>query len=164
MKCSSGHYPLSEIKIYIRLAETYIKMFDSSSRLNKDPPRDPTLILLEELKNTVLHVKRVRKWFLVNPLTKAFIKACMMVKIVKVKSILLMKVIIKTIRELKQIVSKEYRLVEAGIQEAWKLSKLASSWGHEKASEWRNNRSYIILQALTLQWLARLFGGVMKIM
>jgi len=75
-----------------------------------------------------------------------------------------MKTIIKTIKELKQIVSGEYKLVEVGIREVWKLSELASSWGHKTAREWRRNKSYIILQALTLQWLARLFGGIIRAM
>jgi hypothetical protein len=61
--------------------------------------------------------------FLIDPPTKASIKALMM--------ILLLKAIIKTIRELKQIVSQEYRLVEVGIREAWKFSELAASRGHK---------------------------------
>ncbi len=124
---------------------------------------DLTSALLDELKSIVLRVKRVRKWFLVDPLSKAFIKACMIAKISRVKSMVFMKAIIKTIRMLRQLISKEYGLIQTGIQEAWKLSELASSWGHKTAKEWRMNRSYIILQALTLRWLARLFGGIMKI-
>ena len=58
-----------------------------------------------------------------------------------------MKAITKTIRELKQLVSREYSLVEVGVGEAWRLSELASSWGHEKAREWRNNKVYIVLQS-----------------
>jgi hypothetical protein len=75
----------------------------------------------------------------------------------------LMKAIIRTIMVLRQIVSREYRLIQIGVREAWRLSELASSWGHKTSGEWRNNKSYIITQALTLQWLARLFGGVVKI-
>jgi len=73
-----------------------------------------------------------------------------------------MKTIIKTIKELKQIASREYKLVEVGVREAWKLSELASSWGHKKAREWRRNKSYIILQALTLQWISRLFNSIIE--
>jgi hypothetical protein len=85
-------------------------------------------------------------------------------RISRIKSMTLMKAIIKTIRMLRQIVSKEYELLQIGIQEAWRLSELASSWGHKTAREWRRNKSYIILQALTLQWLARLFGGIIRVM
>jgi hypothetical protein len=88
----------------------------------------------------------------------------MILRINRIKSIVLMETIIKTIKTLKQIVSREYRLIQIGIGEAWKLSELASSWGHKTAREWRNNRSYVILQGLTMQWLARLFGGIMRIM
>jgi hypothetical protein len=74
-----------------------------------------------------------------------------------------MKAIIKTIKILRQIISKEYELFQIGIQEAWKLSELASSWGHKKAREWKNNKAYIMLQALTIQWLSRLFSGIVSI-
>ena len=119
--------------------------------------------LLDELRDAVLRVKRARKWFLVNPLTRAFVRACLMMRLTRVRSILLMKAIIKAIRELKRIASQEYRLVEAGIREAWRLSELASSWGHKTAREWRSNKAYIILQALTLQWISRLFNGMVRI-
>jgi hypothetical protein len=119
-------------------------------------------MLLDELKSAVLRVKRARKWFLVDPLTKAFIKACTIMRLSSVRSMILMKAIIKTIMVLRQIVSREYRLIQIGVREAWRLSELASSWGHKTAREWRNNKSYIITQALTLQWLARLFGGIIK--
>ena len=119
--------------------------------------------ILDELKDAFLRVRKSRRWFQVDPLTKAFIKAFMVMKIDRVKSILLMKTIIKTVRELKQRLSREYKLVEVGVREAWKLSELASSWGHEKAREWRSNKAYIILQALTLQWISRLFNGTVRI-
>ena len=119
--------------------------------------------LLDELRDAMLRVKRARKWFLVDPLTRAFVRACLMMRLARVRSILLMKAIIKAIKELKRIASQEYRLVEAGIREAWRLSELASSWGHKTAREWRSNKAYIILQALTLQWISRLFNGVVEI-
>jgi len=142
----------------------HIEMLEQLSRPSIDFPKDSALILLDELKDAVLRVKRARKWFLVDPLTKAFVKACMIMRISRIRSMTLMKAIIRTIRVLRQIVSKEYRLIQIGVQEAWRLSELASSWGHKTAREWRNNRNYIILQALTLEWLSRLFGGFMKIM
>jgi hypothetical protein len=83
---------------------------------------------MDELKSAVLRVKRAKKWFLVDPLTKAFIKALMIMRTSRVKSMTLMKSIIKTIRVLRQIASREYRLIQIGVREAWKLSELASSW------------------------------------
>jgi hypothetical protein len=136
-------------------------MLEQLSRLSVGSFKDSASILLGELKDVVLRVKRARKWFLVDPLTKAFIKACMIMRISRIRSMTLMKAIIRTIKMLREIVSGEYRLIQIGIREAWRLSELASSWGHKTAKEWRNNRSYIILQGLTMQWLARLFGGVM---
>jgi hypothetical protein len=130
---------------------------------SKSSPDCLTIKLLDELRDAVLHVRRARKWFLVDPLTRAFVKACMIMRLARVKSILLMKAIIKAIKELKRIASQEYRLVEIGLPEAWRLSDLASSWGHKKAREWRNNKAYIILQALTIQWLSRLFSDVIKV-
>jgi myosin heavy subunit len=118
--------------------------------------------ILGELESAVLRVKKSRRWFQVDPLTRAFIKALTIMKLESIKSILLMKVIIKTIRELKRVVSREYDLVEKGVREAWKLSELASSWGHMKAREWRNSKAYIIIQALTLQWISRLFNSITK--
>jgi hypothetical protein len=136
-------------------------MLEQLSRLSVGSFKDSASILLGELKDVVLRVKKARKWFLVDPLTKAFIKACMIMRISRIRSMTLMKAIIRTIKMLREIVSGEYRLIQIGIREAWRLSELASSWGHKTAKEWRNNRSYIILQGLTMQWLARLFGGAM---
>ena len=130
--------------------------------LSESSPDCLAIKLLDELRDAVLRVRRARKWFLVDPLTRAFVKACMIMRLARVKSILLMKAIIKAIKELRQIASQEYRLVEIGLPEAWRLSDLASSWGHKKAREWKNNKAYIILQALTIQWLSRLFNGIVK--
>ena len=139
-------------------------MFERPSHSGTGSFRNLGVMLLDELKGAVLHVRRARRWFLVDPLTKAFIKACMIMKMSRIRSMTLMKAIIKTIRLLSQIISKEYELLQIGIQEAWKLSELASSWGHKTAREWRRNKSYIILQALTLQWLTRLLGGLTRVM
>jgi len=121
-------------------------------------------MLLDELRDAVLRVRRARRWFLVDPLTRAFVRACMIMRVSRVRSMVLMKAIIRAIRALREAVSEEFRLIRIGVREAWRLSELASSWGHKTAKEWKNNKSYIILQALTLQWLSRLFGGVMKMM
>jgi len=139
-------------------------MFERPSHSSTGSFRDLGVMLLDELRGAVLRVRRARRWFLVDPLTKAFIKACMIMKMSRIRSMTLMKAIIKTIRILRQTISKEYELLQIGIQEAWKLSELASSWGHKTAREWRRNKSYIILQALTLQWLTRLFGGLTRVM
>jgi hypothetical protein len=137
-------------------------MSDMLSKPCRYSSKDLTAKILDKLKDAVLRVKKFRKWFQVNPLTKAFLKALTIMKLDSIKSILLMKTIIKTIRELKKIVSREYDLVEKGVREAWKLSELASSWGHMKAREWRNSKAYIIIQALTLQWISRLFNSITK--
>ena len=44
-------------------------MFEQSPQLSIDL----SSVLLEELKNIVLRVKRARKWFLVDPLSKALL-------------------------------------------------------------------------------------------
>ena len=127
-------------------------------------PRDLGVMLLDELRDAVLRVRRARRWFLVDPLTRAFVRACMIMRVSRVRSMVLMKAIIRAIRALREAVSEEFRLIRIGVREAWRLSELASSWGHKTAREWRNNKSYIITQALTLQWLARLFGGIIRVM
>ena len=113
-----------------------------------------------ELSDAVFCVRMSRRWFLVKPTTKAFIKALIKSGLDTVRSHVLIKAIVKTIMELKRIVSVERRLVEAGIGEAWKLSELAHRWGHKTAREWRNNKAYIIVQALTLQWVSKLFRNI----
>ena len=137
-------------------------MSDMHSKPCRYSPRELSAKVLGELKNAILRVKKQRRWFQVSPLTKAFIKAFTVMRLESIKSILLMKAIIKTIRELKQLISREYSLVEIGVREAWRLSELASSWGHENAGEWKNNKAYIILHALTLKWISRLFNSIIK--
>ncbi|MCF3653259.1 MAG: hypothetical protein L2C94_003740 [Aigarchaeota archaeon] len=139
-------------------------MFERSSHSSTYSSGDLGVMLLDELRDAVLRVKRARRWFLVDPLTRAFVRACMIMRVSRVRSMVLMKAIIRAIRALREAVSEESRLIRIGVREAWRLSELASSWGHKTAKEWKNNKSYIILQALTLRWLSRLFGGVMKIM
>jgi hypothetical protein len=151
------------LKIYIGSDEYNINMFNEPCSLDRGSPTHLTARLLDELRDAMLCVRKARKWFLVDPLTRAFVKACMIMRLGRVKSILLMKAIIKAIKELKRIASQEYRLVEIGLPEAWRLSELASSWGHKKARGWRSNKAYVILQALTLQWISRLFNGIVKI-
>ncbi|MCS7126394.1 MAG: hypothetical protein NZ929_05755 [Aigarchaeota archaeon] len=74
-----------------------------------------------------------------------------------------MKVIVKTIRELKEVLSEETRLIKIGVNEAWKISKLALSWGHTTSRNWRNDKYFIIYQALTLKWISRLYWSDVKI-
>jgi len=120
-------------------------------------------MLLGELRRVVLRVRRAGRWFLVDPLTRAFVRACMVMGISRVRSRVLMRAIVRAIRALREAVSEESRLIRIGVGLAWRLSELAHSWGHKTAMEWRNNRSYIILQGLTMKWLARLFGGIIGV-
>lgn len=64
-----------------------------------------------------------------KPTTKTFIKALIKAGLDTVRSPYPDKAIVKTIIELRRIVSMERRLVEVGISEAWKLSELAQKWG-----------------------------------
>jgi len=75
-----------------------------------------------------------------------------------VKSLILMKAIVKTIKELKEIISEEAKLIRMGLSEAWKISELASKWGHSFSDSWKNNKYFIIYQGLILKWIFRLFG------
>jgi hypothetical protein len=135
-------------------------MMSVSTSSCERPSDGLTARLLDELNNAVFCVRRSRKWYLVKPTTKAFIKAFIASRLETIRSHVLIKAIVKTIMELKRIVSVERRLVEAGIGEAWKLSELAQRWGHKTAREWRNNKAYIIVQALTLQWVSKLFRNI----
>jgi len=139
-------------------------MFERPFHSGTSSFRDLGVMLLDELRGATLRVRRARRWFLVDPLTRAFVKACMIMRISRVRSMVLMKAIIRAIKVLREVISEESRLIRIGVGMAWRLSELASSWGHKTASEWKNNKSYIILQALTLQWLVRLFGGRISIM
>jgi hypothetical protein len=135
------------------------KMSVSTSSCER-PSDGLTARLLDELNNAVFCVRRSRRWYLVKPTTKAFIKAFIASRLETIRSHVLIKAIVKTIMELKRIVSVERRLIEAGVGEAWKLSELAQRWGHKTAREWRNNKAYIIVQALTLQWVSKLFRNI----
>jgi len=121
---------------------------------------EPSIVslLIGELKRAVTRVRRARKWHLVSPLSRAFARACLIMNLKKIKSITLIKAIVKTVKELKELISKEYELIKIGIRWAWKFSMLASSWGHPSAESWRNDKAFILYQAMTLKWLSKLFG------
>ena len=115
-------------------------------------------VLWENLVKVVKRVKRARRWYLVDSLSKAFIRACLMMKLTRIRSVQLIKVLVKTIKMLRDLVSEAYIPIRAGIRQAWSLSALASSWGHPGAESWRNDRAFILYQAMTLKWLSKLFG------
>ena len=117
-------------------------------------------VLMEELKTCIKRVKRARQWHRVNPLTRAFAEAFLIMKLKAVKSLDLLKVMVKTIRELKELLSKEFQLIKMGMEKAWQISLLASRWGHPRACEWRNDKGFLIYWGLTMSWLTKLFGGV----
>jgi len=119
-----------------------------------------SISILEAMSKMVKRVKRARKWHLVDPLSKAFIKACSIMKLARIKSMQLFKAIIKTIKKLEELVLEERIPVMAGVRQAWKISMLASSWGHPNAENWRNDKAFIIYQAITLKWLSKLYGGL----
>ena len=93
-----------------------------------------------------------------DSLSKAFIKACLMMKLTRIRSVQLIKILVKTIKMLRDLISEAYVPIRAGIRQAWSLSALASSWGHLSAESWRNDRAFILYHAMTLKWLSRLLG------
>ena len=119
---------------------------------------DVSKLVREALVKAVRRVKRARKWYFVDSLSKAFIKACLMMKLTRIRSMQLIKVLVKTIKMLRDLVSEAYIPIRAGIRQAWSLSALASNWGHPSAKTWRNNRAFILYHAMTLKLLSRLFG------
>ena len=119
---------------------------------------DVSKLVREALIKAVRRVKRARRWYLVDSLSKAFIKACLMMKLTRIRSVQLIKVLVKTIKMLRDLISEAYIPIRAGIRQAWSLSALASSWGHLSAESWRNNRAFILYHAMTLKWLSRLLG------
>jgi len=115
---------------------------------------------MEELKTCIKRVKRARQWHRVNSLTRTFAEAFLIMKLKAVKNLDLLKVMIKTIRELKELLSKELQLIKMGVEKAWQISLLASKWGHPRACKWRNDKGFLIYWGLTMCWLTKLFGGV----
>lgn len=114
--------------------------------------------LASSLKNYVLRVKKLKRWYLVDPLTKAFIKGFMIMKLRNIKSILLIKTLIRVIKMLRELSSKDFEYLKEGVKEAWRLSMIASSWAHPTATSWKNNKAYIAYLGLTLKWIHRLLG------
>jgi len=116
-------------------------------------------LVRDALVESVRRVKRARQWHRVKPLTRAFAEAFLIMKLKTVKSLDLLKVIIKTIRELKELLSRELQLIKLGMEKAWQISLLASKWGHPRAREWRSDKGFLIYWGLTMRWLTKLFGG-----
>ena len=132
----------------------------SSNPLAHNPEIDVGRLVRDALVEAVRRVKRARQWHRVKPLTRAFAEAFLIMKLKTVKSLDLVKVIIKTIRELKELLSREAQLIKLGMEKAWQISLLASKWGHPRAREWRNDKGFLIYWGLTMRWLTKLFGGV----
>lgn len=118
-------------------------------------------VILRDLQSIVVKVRRARKWYLVDKLTRAFIESCLLMKLKTIKSRILMKAVIKTIKKLRELASEEAKLIDRGLSEAWRISELASIWGHPFSKNWRNNKYFIIYQAITLEWIKKLFRGVL---
>jgi len=131
-----------------------------STLFTDDSEMDVSRFIGSALVEAVRRVKRARKWHLVDPLSKAFIRAYLIMKPTKVRSLQLIKTLVKTIKKLRDLISEARIPIKAGIRKAWRLSSLASSWGHPSAKNWRNDKAFILYQAITLKWLSKLFGGV----
>jgi hypothetical protein len=108
--------------LYIVGVLKHTPMMSVSTSSCERPSDGLTARLLDELNNAVFCVRRSRRWYLVKPTTKAFIKAFIASRLETIRSHVLIKAIVKTIMELKRIVSVERRLVEAGV-----LARLGSS-------------------------------------
>ena len=131
-----------------------------SNPLADNSETDVGRLVRDALVESVRRVKRARQWHRVKPLTRAFAEAFLIMKLKTVKSLDLVKVIIKTIRELKELLSREAQLIKLGMEKAWQISLLASKWGHPRAREWRNDKGFLIYWGLTMRWLTKFFGGV----
>jgi hypothetical protein len=120
-------------------------------------------LLHEGLADSVERVKRARKWHLVSALRKAFIRAFLKLRLTRVRSMELIRLVVRTIMELRELAMERYIPLRAGVRHAWRLSMLASSWGHPTADEWRNDTAFIIYNAVTLKLLSRFYGiGVIE--
>ena len=133
----------------------------SSNPLAHNSEIDVGRLVGDALVEAIRRVKRARLWHLVDPLSKAFIKAYLMMKLTRVRSIQLIKVLVKTVKKLRDLILEAYIPIKAGVREAWNLSALASGWGHPSAESWRNDKAFILYQAITLKWLSRLFGKML---
>ena len=132
---------------------------DAFSTLSTDDSEmDVSRLIGSALVEAVRRVKRARRWHLVDPLSKAFIRAYLIMKPTKVRSLQLIKTLVKTIKKLRDLISEARIPIKAGIRKAWRLSSLASSWGYPNAENWKNDKAFILYQATTLKWLSRLFG------
>ncbi|MEM3081548.1 MAG: hypothetical protein QXH35_07640 [Nitrososphaerota archaeon] len=128
----------------------------------EDPVNDPSSVLYNRVRSLVDRVRKARRWYRVKPLTQAFLRAYLMSS-PKVRSVVLVKAVVKAVKELNVLVSKTYSLMRAGVAEAWKLSQIAKQWGHPNAESWRNSKPFIIYQAISLRWLRKLFGPLIKL-
>jgi len=79
----------------------------SDNALHESSRVETSEFIWEAMDRAVKRVKRARKWHLVDPLSKAFIKACLMMKLARIKSMQLFKAIIKTIKKLEELVLED---------------------------------------------------------
>jgi len=126
------------------------------SLTNEISDSDLPTILVQELKDTMTKVKKARRWFKLDSITKAFVKAFTAMEIVKIKSVKLMKAIVLSIKKMKEVLQETRIPLQAAIEEAWKISTLAASWGHPTSVQWKNNKSFIMCIAINLKSLSKL--------
>ncbi|MEM1948054.1 MAG: hypothetical protein QW240_04880 [Candidatus Caldarchaeum sp.] len=101
-------------------------------------------IMDKTLKNLVMSIRKRRKWYTLSPTCRAFIKAYLMTRLKKIRNHTLAKAVINAVKEIKQTLSNQTQLILRVLKEAWKISQIVSLWGHPKARQWKNDKSFII--------------------
>ncbi|MEM2276172.1 MAG: hypothetical protein QXI11_02565 [Thermoproteota archaeon] len=120
-----------------------------------------TTLFNRTLRHLFERIRRARKLYKLSPICRAFINAYIKANLKIIRSITLIKAIINAIKEMKHVLSVKVQLISKGISDAWKLSMLATAWGHSTAYSWRYDMNFIIYCGLTASWIFRLFASYM---
>ncbi|MEM0117553.1 MAG: hypothetical protein QXV32_03825 [Conexivisphaerales archaeon] len=102
--------------------------------------RDPIRAFL---KRCVVSSRRNGLWFKLTKDQRSLLSLSLTLKI-KFESFALLRALVSVIKRLAEMGQGVYNAIIKGMRLAWAFSSAASSWGNKSASDWRNDRNYII--------------------
>ncbi|MEM3638063.1 MAG: hypothetical protein QXE12_05220 [Conexivisphaerales archaeon] len=95
------------------------------------------------VKRTVVSSRRNGLWFKLTKDQRSLLSLSLTLKI-KFESFALLRALVSVIKRLAEMGQGVYNAIVKGMRLAWAFSSAASSWGNKSASDWRNDRNYII--------------------
>lgn len=103
--------------------------------------------------------RRSGLWWRLERVKRGILDLCISLPI-HFKSRTLLRALVEIVKELENALNPLRKLYMIGIEEAWRASEIACSWGYREAYSWRNDRCFAIYWGSVISSVKRIYWAI----